>query len=121
MPELVDAPRARRSGPAALVAAVRLRQWPKNLLVLAVPAAAGALGEPRVIRDPAIALAAFCLASAGTYMLNDVADREADRAHPTKRLRPVAAGELSVRRALAVGALLLVASCALAALAGPRL
>src|SRR3954466_5495998 len=118
MPEIADArvharPRAR---PAALLAAARPRQWPKNLLVLAVPAAAGALGQPRVIRDTAIALIAFTLASAGTYLLNDVADREADRRHPTKRARPIAAGEVSPGLASGVAAVLLLSSCALAAL-----
>src|SRR3954447_16388762 len=103
-----DAP-ARRSRPAALLVAVRPRQWPKNLLVLAVPAAAGALGDARVMRDAAIALIAFILASAGTYLLNDVADREADRRHPTKRTRPVASGELPAGLASVVGGIALAA------------
>src|SRR4051794_22758702 len=92
----VSPPRARRSGPRALLAATRPRQWVKNGLVLAVPAAAGKLAEADVAADTALALVAFCLASAGTYLLNDVADVEADRLHPVKRNRPIAAGELSV-------------------------
>jgi decaprenyl-phosphate phosphoribosyltransferase len=97
--------------------AARPRQWVKNLLVLAVPAAAGVLNEPAVLRDTALAFAAFCLASAGTYLLNDVADREADRRHPTKRLRPIAAGQIGARPAAIAGVAALVLGCAVAALA----
>ena len=114
-------PRARRSGPRALLVATRPRQWIKNALVLAVPAAAGKLADADVAADTALALAAFCLASAGTYLLNDVADREADRLHPVKRSRPVAAGELSVGVATAAGVAALVLACAVALLAEPAL
>ena len=93
-----------------LLRACRPRQWVKNLLVLAVPAAAGALGDGAVLRDTALALVAFTLASCATYLVNDVADRERDRLHPAKRHRAVASGELTVRAAL-------VAAAALAALA----
>jgi decaprenyl-phosphate phosphoribosyltransferase len=105
----------------ALLVAVRPRQWVKNLLVLAVPAAAGVLTEPRVLRDTALALIAFCLAAAGTYLLNDVADVEADRQHAVKRLRPVAAGELSTTTALACGSAAALAACGVAALANLKL
>jgi decaprenyl-phosphate phosphoribosyltransferase len=115
------APAGRRPAWLALLVTARPRQWIKNLLVLAVPAAAGALAEPAVLRDTALAFAAFCLASAGTYMLNDVADREADRAHPVKRLRPVAAGEASVAAATAAGVAALLAAVAVALAAEPAL
>jgi decaprenyl-phosphate phosphoribosyltransferase len=111
----------RRPAWRALLAAMRPRQWIKNLLVLAVPAAAGVLGEPAVIRDTALALLAFCLASAGTYLLNDVADREADRAHPVKRTRPIAAGEVSPATATVVAVAALVLAIGVAALAEPEL
>ena len=114
-------PAGRRPAWLALLVAARPRQWVKNLLVLAVPAAAGVLAEPAVIRDTALAFAAFCLASAGTYLLNDVADRDADRAHPVKRSRPVAAGELSPGAATAAGVGALVLGCLVAALADPAL
>ncbi len=117
----VSPPRAKRSGPRALLAATRPRQWIKNALVLAVPAAAGKLAEAEVAADTALALVAFCLASAGTYLLNDVADREADRVHPVKRMRPVAAGELSVGVATAAAVAALVLACAVALLAEPEL
>jgi decaprenyl-phosphate phosphoribosyltransferase len=120
-PAAPDAAPASRPAWLALLVTARPRQWIKNLLVLAVPAAAGVLGEPAVIRDTALALAAFCLASAGTYLLNDVADRDADRAHPLKRTRPVAAGEVAPTTAAVVGALALALACVVAWLAEPAL
>ena len=72
--------------------AARPRQWAKNLLVFAAPAAAGMLDQAGPLADACIAFAAFCLAASGTYLLNDVADRESDARHPTKRFRPIAAG-----------------------------
>jgi decaprenyl-phosphate phosphoribosyltransferase len=107
----------RRPAWRALLVAARPRQWIKNLLVFAVPAAAGALDEADVLGATALAFAAFCLASAGTYLLNDVADREADRLHPVKRMRPVAAGDVPVATAAAVGAVALVLACVVAAMA----
>lgn len=56
-----------------------------------------------------VAFAAFCLAASGTYYLNDASDVEADRLHPTKRLRPVASGAVSVGLARALGVVLIVA------------
>jgi decaprenyl-phosphate phosphoribosyltransferase len=102
-------------------AAVRLfrpRQWIKNLLVFAAPAAAGVLDEADHLGRTSLLFVAFCLAASGTYCLNDAADADADRAHPRKRLRPVASGEISPGRAAALGVVLLLAGIAVAALAG---
>jgi decaprenyl-phosphate phosphoribosyltransferase len=104
-----------------LVRACRPRQWSKNLLVLAAPLAAGAIDWAGV---PARVLGAFvvlCMLSSATYLVNDVRDREQDRVHPRKRTRPIAAGELSVRAAIAAGAALAVAGLALAAAITPGL
>ncbi|MEZ5095178.1 MAG: decaprenyl-phosphate phosphoribosyltransferase [Nocardioides sp.] len=101
----------------ALVRLLRPKQWAKNLLVLAAPFAAGSLLEPAVAGSTGVAFVSFCLASSAVYCLNDVADREADRLHPTKRLRPVASGELSERTATGAGVVLAVLALALAALA----
>lgn len=79
--------------------AVRVRQWTKNLLVFAAPAAAGALARPRVLLDTMAALVVFCLLASGVYLLNDISDASEDRLHPVKRHRPIAAGLVSVRRA----------------------
>lgn len=87
----------------ALLSLARPKQWVKNLLVIAAPGAAGALGHDDVPLRLAVACGAFCLLSAGIYALNDVRDREEDRRHPRKRLRPVAAGELKVSEAVAFG------------------
>jgi decaprenyl-phosphate phosphoribosyltransferase len=104
---------APRSTLPALIRLARPKQWIKNVLVVAAPGAAGVLGEPKALFDTAIAFVCFCLAASGTYYLNDAVDAEADRLHPTKRLRPVAAGEVSVHTATIGGIVLIVASLAL--------
>lgn len=110
-PSPVDATTA--SGRAfSLLRLVRPRQWVKNLLVLAAPLAAGALADPDVAAATFAAFLAFTMAAAGTYALNDVADREADALHPVKRRRPVASGAVSPRTASTLGVLLLVAAVA---------
>jgi decaprenyl-phosphate phosphoribosyltransferase len=90
-----------------LVRAARPRHMVKNSLVLTPPFAAGQLLEPRVFGCAMLAAIAFSAAAAGVYLLNDVIDASADRAHPTKRLRPVAAGLLRPRRAIAASVVLL--------------
>ncbi len=97
-----------------LVRAARPRQWSKNLLVLAAPAAAGVIARPLVIAQLAATFLALCLLSSATYLFNDVRDRESDRAHPRKRLRPVAAGEISPARALRIAAGAALAGLAIA-------
>ena len=98
----------------ALLRALRPKQWTKNLLVLAAPLAAGDLDEPGVMGPTLLAFVAFCLASSAIYLVNDCADVEADRLHPTKRSRPIAAGELSVRAAMVAAVVLTAISVALA-------
>ena len=92
----------------ALLRACRPRQWVKNVLVGIAPAAAGALTAPGVVLDTLGAFVAFCMVSSATYLVNDVRDREQDRRHPRKCQRPVAAGELSPRRAVRMAWLLAV-------------
>jgi decaprenyl-phosphate phosphoribosyltransferase len=94
--------------------AVRPRQWLKNLLVGTAPLAAGRLLEQQVLISVALAFVAFCLVSAMVYLLNDVRDVEEDRLHPKKRLRPIAAGELSVPAAIAIAVVTGIAGFALA-------
>lgn len=72
---------------------------------------------PQFLRA-AIAVLAFCLASSATYLLNDVLDREADRLHPRKRDRPIAAGTLSVPTALTASGVLGVAAFGLSVALG---
>jgi decaprenyl-phosphate phosphoribosyltransferase len=103
-------------GPPALPALVRLarpKQWVKNVLVIAAPGAAGVLGNGTALARTGIAFACFCLAASGTYFLNDALDVDADRRHPTKRARPIAAGEVSTRTAITGGIVLLTCAIAL--------
>jgi decaprenyl-phosphate phosphoribosyltransferase len=90
--------------------AMRPRQWSKNLLVASAPLAAGELNDVDVIVTTVAAVVCFCAASSAVYLFNDVHDIEADRLHPRKSLRPVAAGLVPPRRALALGATLAAAS-----------
>jgi decaprenyl-phosphate phosphoribosyltransferase len=97
-----------------LLRAARPKQWMKNGLVLAAPAAAGVLDQGDALGNVLLAFVAFCLASSGTYYLNDVADIQADRADPVKRFRPIALGVVPRRLAVAVGVALVLSSLALA-------
>src|SRR4051794_8430834 len=88
----VAAPPRPRSVMWGLVRSARPHQWIKNVLVFAAPGAAGVLTEREPLLKSLVAFVVFCLAASGTYLLNDALDREADRLHPKKRLRPIAAG-----------------------------
>lgn len=98
----------------ALLRSLRPEQWLKNGFVLAPIVFSGLIGDPDAWLRSALAVAAFCAASSATYLVNDVVDRKADRLHPAKRTRPIAAGELSVAGALAAAAVLVVAAVAVA-------
>ena len=115
------APQIPKNLPAGLLKAVRPRQWVKNVLVLAAPVAAGKVGELSVLGDAAVAFVAFCLAASGIYLINDALDVEADREHPRKRYRPIAAGVVPVRLAYALAIVLLIAGLALALVASWQL
>lgn len=101
-----------------LLRTARPKQWLKNVLVFAGPGAAGVLDEPRQLGLTFLTFVALCAASSGTYFWNDVLDIDADRAHPTKRYRPVPAGEVSRSTAWVVGAVLALVGLGLAALTG---
>ena len=109
-----------RRGPAgAWPRAVRVRQWPKNLLVFAAPAAAGALGRPGVAGRVGLAALAFCLLSSGAYLLNDLRDAPEDRRHPVKRHRPIAARAITPTAALIAAVALLAGGLIVAGTIGP--
>jgi decaprenyl-phosphate phosphoribosyltransferase len=111
-----DAPRAGgRSLTGGLLRSLRPKQWLKNVLVVAAPGAAGVLGHGDVAGKVALAFVAFCLVSSGTYLLNDARDIEADRLHPRKRHRPIAAGVVGVPLAIVAGVLLIAAGLGVAA------
>ncbi|MCO6431673.1 MAG: UbiA family prenyltransferase [Deltaproteobacteria bacterium] len=96
--------------------ALRVYQWPKNLLLFVPLFAAHELTDQRKLSAGIVAFACFCLAASGLYLINDIRDRESDRKHERKKHRPIASGALSVNAALAtaVGCLLLAFSCSLA-------
>jgi decaprenyl-phosphate phosphoribosyltransferase len=108
---LPDAPTSsatpRSSVLVGLVRTARVKQWPKNVLVFAAPGAAGVLTHGTPVLRSAAAFAAFCAVSSGTYFINDAVDADADRGHPTKQFRPVAAGTVSKPLAVVVGAILM--------------
>ncbi|MEV6274647.1 decaprenyl-phosphate phosphoribosyltransferase [Nocardia sp. NPDC051832] len=95
-----------------VIKAMRPRQWVKNVLVLAAPLAAGpdVVGDAGVLGSVAIAFVVFCMAASGIYLVNDSMDVDADRAHPTKRYRPIAAGVVPVNLAYALAMVLLIGS-----------
>ncbi len=103
-----------------LLAACRPRQWTKNLLVFAAPLFSFQQ-QPALWLGAAVAFVAFCALSSAVYLLNDVLDVEADRAHPRKRSRPIASGLISVPRALATACLLALVSLSLGAAQSPGL
>lgn len=99
----------------AFLRSLRPHQWTKNLVVFAALGFSKHLFEGPPVLRALLAFAVFCGLSGAVYLVNDVADVERDRLHPRKRLRPIAAGQLSTR-AGAVGALLLGLGCLAAAL-----
>ena len=94
----------------ALVLALRPHQWVKNVFVFAALVFArgtrGGLFEGRMddVRRTLYAFAAFCIGASAIYLVNDVMDIESDRKHPSKRKRPIAAGQVSVPVALSMSA-----------------
>lgn len=99
-----------------LISTARPRQWVKNGFVV-VPALFGGAFSGGAVTHVAIAVIAFCLGSSGLYFINDIADRDTDRLHPTKRMRPIASGHLKVQTAAAVAAALLAGGLVLAFIA----
>ncbi|MDQ6798083.1 MAG: decaprenyl-phosphate phosphoribosyltransferase [Actinomycetota bacterium] len=93
-----------------LVRTARPRQWSKNLLVFAAPGAAGVLTQVDEGARAAATFALFCVAASGAYFLNDALDVVADRGHPVKRSRPIAAGTVTVGLAKVLGVILLTVS-----------
>jgi len=102
----------------AVLEAARPRQWPKNLLVFAAPLAGASLGRADGFGYALLAAAGFTAASSAVYLINDVADADRDRRHPTKRSRPVASGRLPAGLALAAAVAAVGVAFGACALAG---
>jgi 4-hydroxybenzoate polyprenyltransferase len=88
---------------------LRPHHWAKNLLVFVPPLMAHEIRDPAILRASVLAFIAFSLAASGVYVINDLLDLAADRAHPIKRRRPLAAGTLPLAWAVALGPALLLA------------
>ncbi|HEY0228025.1 MAG TPA: decaprenyl-phosphate phosphoribosyltransferase [Mycobacterium sp.] len=101
-----------------VIKAMRPRQWVKNVLVLAAPLAAlgGAIHHDytEVLIQVSVAFVVFSLGASSIYLINDARDVEADRQHPTKRFRPIAAGVVPEWLAYCLAVVLAAASLALA-------
>ena len=106
-----------RSTAASLFVSLRPDQWTKNLIVFAALIFAVKLLDPAATAKAAAAFLIFCALSGAVYLVNDVADREQDREHPVKRMRPIAAGDISpgaaMIAAVVLSAITLTASFAL--------
>lgn len=93
---------------------LRAEQYVKNTFVLLPLFFAGRVQDGHLLVQALVMFMVFCCASSATYIFNDCQDRHEDRHHPTKRLRPIANGEVSVSSALFLAAGLLGTSCLLA-------
>ena len=113
------APAGTRSPARAAFASLRPRQWSKNLLLFAGLLFAAKLGDATRWLEAAVAFAAYCAASSGAYLANDLLDSESDRLHPVKCRRPVASGEFARLPALALAAGLAAVALGVAAALGP--
>lgn len=89
-----------RSAVANLIVSLRPDQWTKNLIVFAALIFAVKLLDPAALALASAAFLIFCVLSGSVYLFNDVFDREVDRQHPLKRLRPIASGALGAGTAL---------------------
>ncbi|MFZ2358398.1 MAG: decaprenyl-phosphate phosphoribosyltransferase [Anaerolineae bacterium] len=109
---------ARRTGPLttgmALLKTMRPKQWTKNVVVFAPLVFDEKLFQAALLGRTALAFALFCLISSTVYIINDLVDIEKDREHPKKRLRPLPAGVLSPRVALAAAGVFILISFPLA-------
>jgi 4-hydroxybenzoate polyprenyltransferase len=104
-----------------LIAALRPRQWTKNGLIFIALAFTLNLQQPGLLVRSVATFACFCALSSAGYLLNDVLDVTADQAHPTKRFRPIAAGQMPVGFALGLGLVLALVGLAGGFLINPLL
>lgn len=101
--------------------ALRLHQWAKNLLVFIPLMLSQKYLEPQAVLLSVVAFVALGLVASATYLINDLSDLAVDRRHPTKQLRPLAAGHIRIEHACLSALLLLIFGCVLAGLTSPAL
>lgn len=104
----------------ALLKAIRCHQWLKNALIFVPLLTAQQLLNPAAVVASLLAFWAFSLSASAVYLLNDLLDLANDRAHPRKRNRPFAAGDLPLVHGIALIPLLLLAGIGLAAMVSPQ-
>lgn len=93
---------------------IRVHHWVKNLFVFIAPFFAGVLLEKATLINCFAGFSAFCFAASAIYIFNDIQDLEADRKHPVKKDRPIAAGKIPIVKAVIVMIILLVVSIVIA-------
>ncbi len=102
------------------LAALRPRQWTKNLIVFAAPLFAFSINLPSFLGS-LLAFVLFCCTSSSFYLFNDIADVESDRQHPIKCKRPIAAGKISIPTAIGIAVVLLAGAIVIGWLQSPNL
>ena len=96
----------------SLWVAIRPREWVKNTFLFAPLFFAQKVLQPDAVLMSTLAFMVFCLAAGGVYLINDVCDREEDKKHPQKSVRPIASGALPVSLAVTAAIFLIVISIA---------
>jgi 4-hydroxybenzoate polyprenyltransferase len=97
---------------------LRPKQWSKGLIVFAALLFTNSIGDVAKLSATLLTFAAISLVSSAVYVFNDFFDRERDRAHPVKKLRPLASGQVSPALGLTLGALCLAIGLSLGAITG---
>jgi 4-hydroxybenzoate polyprenyltransferase len=103
----------------AAIRLLRPKQWTKNLLVFAALIFAHRYGDPMDVQLAVVAFFALCMFSSSVYALNDVLDRDRDRAHPTKKDRPIASGAVSSTAGVALSIAAMLVGTLLGAFVNP--
>ena len=83
-----------------IVQEIRIHQWLKNLLLFVPPIMAHRIGNPETFFHTLVGFFSFSLLASSMYVMNDLLDIQADRAHQTKRFRPIALGTISALQAI---------------------
>lgn len=91
-----------------LLKSVRPRQWLKNASVAAALVFTGMLFDSQALKTTIEAITVFTMIASSIYLINDVMDMDADKKHPFKRMRPIAAGKISTNQALAISSVLAI-------------
>jgi 4-hydroxybenzoate polyprenyltransferase len=91
-----------------IIKLIRVHQWVKNFFVFVPLLFSLHLFEKSYFITTLFAFLIFCLASSAVYVINDIIDIEADRAHPVKRNRPLASGKVSKTAGILIFVILLI-------------